>query len=77
MTIPSASDVIWKDMLHKQKQFDFEFLALKMLLGRLIMDVEHDPSDANIEKCAIQLHDLLAKNQNLPSAMNDIQKICS
>jgi hypothetical protein len=77
MTIPSASDVIWKEMLHKQKQFDFEFLALKMLLGRLIMDVEHDPSDANVQKCAIQLHDLLAKNQNLPSAMNDIQKICS
>jgi hypothetical protein len=77
MTIPLATDGIWKEMLRKQKQFDFEFLALKMLLGRLIMDVERDPSDANVEKCAVQLHDLLAKNQHLPSAMNDIQKLGS
>lgn len=77
MTIPLASDVIWKDLLLKRKQFDFEFLALKMLLGRLIMSVEHDPSDANVEKCVAQLYDLMDKNQHLPSAMNDIQKLSS
>jgi hypothetical protein len=77
MTIPLASDAIWKDLLFKRKQFDFEFLALKMLLGRLIMSVEHDPSDANVEKCASQLYDMLEKNQHLPSAQHDIQKLGS
>jgi hypothetical protein len=77
MTIPLASDVIWKDLLFKRKQYDFEFLALKMLLGRLIMDVEHDPSDGNVEKCAAQLFAVLDKNQHLPSAQHDIQKLGS
>lgn len=77
MSIPASNDAIWKDLLFKRKQFDFEFLALKMLLGRLIMAVEHDPSDANVEKCAGQLHDLLDKNQHLPSAMSDITKLVS
>ena len=77
MTIPPANDPIWKDMLLKRKSFDFEFLAVKMLLGRLIMDVERDPSDGNLEKCANQLRELLAKNEQLPSAQSDIQKISS
>jgi hypothetical protein len=77
MTIPPASDVIWKDLLFKRRQFDFEYLGLKMLLGRLIVDVEHDPSDANVAKCAAQLFDLLVKNQQLPTAANDIQKLGS
>lgn len=77
MNIPPSNAAIWKDLLFKRKQFDFEFLALKMMLGRLIVAVEHDPSDANVEKCAAQLYDLLAKNQQLPSAMSDIQKLGS
>jgi hypothetical protein len=75
MPIPPSSDIVWKDLLLRKKSYDFEFLALKMLLGRLIMDVERDPSLPNMEKCATQLHDLLIKNENLPSAKKDIQKI--
>jgi hypothetical protein len=75
MTIPLSSDSVWKDLLLKRKSFDFDFLALKMLLGRLIMDVEQDPSQDNLEKCAAQLYDLMAKNENLPSAKRDIQRI--
>jgi hypothetical protein len=75
MTIPARTDDVWKDLLLRKKSFDFEFLALKMLLGRLIMDIEKDPSSANIEKCVFQLHDLLEKNEHLPSANRDIQKI--
>jgi hypothetical protein len=75
MTIPLSSDSVWKDLLLKKKSFDFDFLALKMLLGRLIMDVEQNPSPDNLEKCAAQLHAMMEKNENLPSAKRDIQKI--
>ncbi len=75
MTIPPATDIVWKDILLKKKTYDFEFLALKMLLGRLTMEVERDPSQENLEKCATQLHDLLVKNEKLPTANRDIQKI--
>ncbi len=76
MTIPPATAQIWKDLLLRNRTFDFDFLALKLLLGKLSMDVEHDPSPANILHCAELLHDLLEKNANLPSAKRDIQKLC-
>lgn len=75
MTIPPATDIVWKDILLKKKTYDFEFLALKMLLGRLTMEVERDPSQENLVKCTTQLHDLLVKNEKLPTANRDIQKI--
>jgi hypothetical protein len=75
MTIPPASDIVWKDILLKKKTYDFEFLALKILLGRLSMDIERNPSEENLNKCAEQLHDLFAKNDNLPTANRDLQKI--
>lgn len=75
MTIPPASAQIWKDLLLRNRTFEFNYLALKLLLGKLSMDVEHDPSAENILRCAGQLHDLLARNVNLPSAKSDIQMI--
>ncbi|NLF49542.1 MAG: hypothetical protein GX577_00250 [Leptolinea sp.] len=75
MTIPPATDEIWKDLLLMKKSYDFDFLALKMLLGRLTMDIEHDPSPENLAKCAEQLHGLLAQNANLPTAKRDLEKI--
>lgn len=75
MDLPPITDAIWSELLQKKKSLDFEFLGLKMLLGRLIMDVERDPSPATIDKCREQLHDLLAKNEHLPTVRRDIQKI--
>lgn len=75
MTIPPATDDVWKDILLLKQNYDFEFLALKMLLGRLTMDIEHDPSPENLAKCAEQLHGLLAQNATLPTAKRDIEKI--
>jgi hypothetical protein len=75
MDLPPITNTIWRDLLQKRKSLDFEFLGLKMLLGRLIMDVERDPSPDSIDKCCQQLHDLLAKNEHLPTVRRDIQKI--
>lgn len=77
MELLPATDTVWRDLLLKRKSLDFEFLGLKMLLGRLILDVERDPSPANVDKCCLQLHDLLARNDHLPSVRRDIQKIIS
>ena len=77
MAIPTVDSPVWKDLLLKRKTYDFEFLALKMLLGRLTLEVERDQSEANIAKCAGQLHDLLEKNGHLPTAVSDIQKLGS
>jgi hypothetical protein len=75
MNVPLSTDRIWADILQHKIKFEFDFLALNIMLGRLFMEIERDPSAATLQKCSNQLHDLLAKNAHLPSARRDIQKI--
>ena len=75
MNVPSSTDKVWKDILQKRVKYEFEFLALNIMLGRLLLELERDPSPATLEKCANDVHNLLAKNAHLPSAKRDIQKI--
>jgi hypothetical protein len=77
MNVPLSTDKVWKDILLNRVKYEFEFLALNILLGRLFLELERDPSPATLEKCASEVHNLLAKNAHLPSAKRDIQKISS
>jgi hypothetical protein len=71
----SSTNKVWKDILLGKVKYDFEFLAVKIMLGRLHLEIERNPSPATIQKCADELHNLFEKNANLPSAKRDIQKI--
>lgn len=75
MNVPLATDRVWKDILQHKVKHEFEFLALNIMLGRLSLEVERDPSHATLQKCANEIHNLLEKNAHLPSAKRDIQKI--
>jgi hypothetical protein len=75
MNVPLSTDKIWKDILQGRVKFNFEFLALKIMLGRLFREMERDPSPAMLQKCADEIYNLLSKNAQLPTAKRDIQKI--
>ncbi len=75
MNVPLSTDKIWRDILQGRVKFDFQFLALKIMLGRLFRELERDPSPAMLQKCADEMYNLLSKNAQLPSAKHDIQKI--
>ncbi len=75
MAVPPVTDQIWKDILLGDKKFKFEFLGLKILLGRLMNQIRKNPSQENIDECAAELHNLFAKNTRLPRVKRDLQKI--
>ncbi len=75
MNIPLSTDKVWKDILQRKVKYEFEFLALNIMLGRLFLEIERDPSPATLQKCADEMHNLLDKNAHLPSTKRDIQKI--
>lgn len=75
MNVPLSTDKVWKDILQGKAKYDFEFLALKIMLGRLFREIERDPSPVTLQKCADEMYNLLNKNAQLPSAKRDIQKI--
>jgi len=76
MSVQLSSNIqVWSDIVSGKVRYEFEFLALKILLGRLMLDVERDPAPATVQRCAEEIRALLMKNANLPSAKRDLQKI--
>jgi len=75
MNVPLGTDKVWGDILQRRVKYDFEFLALNIMLGRLFLEIERDPSPVTLQKCANDMHNLLIRNAHLPSAKRDIQKI--
>jgi hypothetical protein len=75
MLLPPVSDRRWRDVVTGTVQYDFDFLAIKIFLGRISINLMRDSSEASIAGCVEELRHLLAKNANLPSAQRDIAKI--
>lgn len=73
MTIPNSSDIAWSDIITGKTRHEFECLALKILLGRLRLNSEGDPS--KVQTCANELREFFIKNPQLPSAQRDLKKI--
>ncbi len=69
------SDQALKKILTGQSNPQFNFLALKILLTRLKMNIKKDPQLSGYHTYKQEIVDLLAKNQNLPSVQRDVQTI--
>jgi|WetSurMetagenome_2_1015567.scaffolds.fasta_scaffold1790649_1 hypothetical protein len=77
MTVPASSHPIWKDVLNGKIKHDFQFLALKMMLGRIQITLKADPSQAQYAKCVEDLRNLLMQNANHPKVQNDLSMLLS
>lgn len=75
MNVPSAENVVWTDIVTGKVKYPLEFLAAKIMLGRLILKVKNDPSGSMAVKCSQDLHNLYAQNADLPCVQRDLQKI--
>jgi hypothetical protein len=76
MSVPSISDRIWFDIVEGRKKIEFNFLAAKMLMGRmLLLSPEQQKSQGEIKRFATLLHDLFEKNSHIPSVQDDLKKI--
>jgi len=73
MNIPASSHGIWADLLMGKKRIEFEFLPIKMTIGRL--QVFSRSEQFNLTQSAEELRTIFVKNQNLPKVQNDIKKL--
>ena len=71
--LPSVSHYIWKDMVLGKKQYQFQLLAAKIMMNRIILSTKNDPSPLNINKCVSEVHAFFVKNEKI--AQNDIKQI--
>lgn len=75
MIIPPRNHKAWSDIVTGKIKYEFEFLAAKMLLGRLMLDIERDHNPDTVQKCANELRDLYINNAHFPSVQRDLIKI--
>jgi hypothetical protein len=75
MDVPPVSHPAWKNIVSGKVQHQFEFLAIKFLLGYLTLQVKRDSSPQIVQKCAQELHDIFVRNVDLISVQRDLTKI--
>lgn len=75
MDIDRITDSVFAGIISGRTECTFNFLALKILLGRLKIDYMHDSSDPAVHKYAEEIRKLLRNNRNINNARNDINII--
>ena len=77
MDIENVPKQVWIDAITGKINCEYESLAVKILLGRIKIDVKYNPSKEAYEKYAEELKNLFIKSQKLPSSQKDLKKILS
>lgn len=75
ITLPDPSHFIWRDLVTGKKSYQFQFLAAKLLLSRIQIQLRNRHSETLVQHSMQELHDLLQKNKNVPSARKDIENL--
>ena len=73
--LPLSSDPRWRRVVSGEARPQFEFLAAKILLGRISIGLARDKSPAAIDKGIQDLRALFEKHALMPAAQRDIAKI--
>jgi hypothetical protein len=75
MNIPDESDPGWVRAISGQVIPKFDLLATKILLGRLALIYEMNPSIETAQKSVVELRAYFLRNKDLPKAQADLQKV--
>ncbi|MFX1274566.1 MAG: hypothetical protein ACFFBP_10600 [Promethearchaeota archaeon] len=75
MQIPPLTDKRWKELVVGNIDFEFEFLAIKILMFRIRLNIKKDNSPEIINKSAEEIRNLFLKTIKLPIAQSDLKKI--
>jgi len=75
MLIPDESNPGWVKAISGQESPKYELLATKILLGRLSLIYEMNPSPETTRKCVAELRAFFVRNKDVPKAQADLKKI--
>jgi len=71
--VPLKTNSKWKELVTGQKTYQFQFLATKILMSRLIMSTKNNSSPENINKCIDDAYNFFVKNEKF--TQNDLNQI--
>ena len=71
--LPSPKDPIWRQIVLDEKQYDFKFFALKILMGRIKMRLEFEKRENLVQECVDELYAFACQYPEFVEA--DLEKI--
>jgi len=71
--VPPITHTKWEEIVTGKKHYNFKFLAAKILMGRILVSTENDPSMKNIDRCVYDIYTLFFKNEKV--AHDDLVEI--
>jgi len=75
MNIPESNDQKWEEAISGNKEYQFKFLATKILLGRLRLSYHNNATTEKMTSCANEIKLFFEKNKNISLAMEDLKEI--
>ena len=73
--VPPETHEKWQALILGLDHINFEFFPVKLLLARLQLQAKRNPSAENVLTCSAELQQLFVKNQHIPKAKRDLDKI--
>jgi HAMP domain-containing protein len=73
-SVAGADAEEWKNVILEKKNYGFEFMALRILVGRLSVNYRNNPTQKTMQRCIQQLIDFF-RNEKNPLAQKDLKKI--
>jgi len=71
--IPPVNDPRWRKVVTGATAFKPKMLAAQILMGRLVVNVQHDPSDASVARATSELRAFFEKYEAI--AASDLAQI--
>ena len=75
MRIPDESRMEWKQVISGQKVLSFEYLATKILLGRLTLAYKFDSSPTAVQKSVSEFRAFFSNGIAQPKIQSDLKQI--
>ncbi|MFA7330058.1 MAG: hypothetical protein WC326_03185 [Candidatus Delongbacteria bacterium] len=71
--VPPPTHPLWVQVFSGRRKPDLQLLATKILVSRLSMTYQQDPTPGTLEQCVQDLREFFEKNQALPKAQADLR----
>jgi hypothetical protein len=75
MNIPDSNHPVWTALIKGEMRMEFQSLATKIIIGRLISRYEFNPTNEVLASAINELIAFFKRNQGLALTQNDLQKI--
>ena len=75
MRIPDTSHTTWSELVTGNTRYELNFVAAKIMLGRIMQAVKDDPAPEHVAACIEEIRTLFSQNSDNPVVQEDLRTL--